>query len=151
MSWHPHARAAELKARSDLTGVIRMHGEIPWDLRRRGLKDAQRHDARVREAIRKNLRHLIVEETIISSQGDRKVRVPVRYLDHYRFRYAQARRRGASGKGPGSPGDMIARRGQGQGGGAEAGRSARRRCLRGRGGSRRADPDRCWRTLTCHA
>ena len=62
--------------------------DIPWDLRRRGLKDAQRHDARVREAIRKNLKRLIVEEAIISSQGDRKVRVPVRYLDHYRFRYA---------------------------------------------------------------
>ena len=61
-----------------------VRGEIPWDLRRRGPKDAQRHEARVREAIRKNLRHLIVEETIISSRGDRKVRAPVRYLDQYR-------------------------------------------------------------------
>ncbi|MFS8571467.1 MAG: DUF444 family protein [Clostridia bacterium] len=93
-----------------------VRGEIPWDLRRRGPKDAQRHEARVREAIRKNLRHLIVEETIISSRGDRKVRVPVRYLDQYRFRYGRQVTEGA-GHGPGEPGDIIARRGgQGSGG-----------------------------------
>ena len=124
MSWGraPYARSGRGSSRPGptLRGVIRMHGEIPWDLRRRGLKDAQRHDARVREAIRKNLRHLIVEEAIISSQGDRKVRVPVRYLDHYRFRYARPGAEGV-GQGPGKPGDVVARRGQGQGGGAEAG------------------------------
>lgn len=98
-----------------------VHGEIPWDLRRRGLKDAKRHEARVREAIRQNLRHLIVEEAIISSQGNRKIRVPVRYLDQYRFRYARPETEGV-GHGPGKPGDVIAQRGQGQGGGgSEAG------------------------------
>ena len=34
----------------------------PWELRRRGLKDSLRHDQRVKEAIRKNLRELIAEE-----------------------------------------------------------------------------------------
>ena len=58
-----------------------------------------------------------MEEAIISSQGNRKVRVPVRYLDHYRFRYGPERRAEGVGHGPGEPGDVIARRGQGQEGG----------------------------------
>ncbi|MBX6378973.1 MAG: DUF444 family protein, partial [Clostridia bacterium] len=60
-----------------------MPGGTPWDLRRRGLQDARRHDERVREAVRKNLKHLIVEEAIISSDGSRKVRIPMRYLEQY--------------------------------------------------------------------
>ena len=40
------------------------------------------------------------------------MRVPVRYLDHYRFRYAGKEAEGV-GHGPGEPGDVIARRGQG--------------------------------------
>ena len=35
--------------------------ELPWELRRRGLKDSLRHDQRVKDAIRKNLRELIAE------------------------------------------------------------------------------------------
>jgi len=34
----------------------RSSSELPWELRRRGLKDSLRHDQRVKEAIRKNLR-----------------------------------------------------------------------------------------------
>lgn len=96
------------------------HG-IPWDLRRRGLKDARRHDARVQEAIRKNLRHLIVEESIISSRGNKKIRVPVRYLDHYHFRHERDGQPEGVGQGEGQPGDVIARRANNQGHGNEAG------------------------------
>jgi len=52
----------------------------PWELRRRGLKDSLRHDQRVKEAIRKNLRELISEEAIITSDGQKTVRIPIRYL-----------------------------------------------------------------------
>ena len=38
--------------------------ELPWELRRRGLKDSLRHDQRVKEAIRKNLRELIAERRL---------------------------------------------------------------------------------------
>jgi len=50
----------------------------PWELRRRGLKDSLRHDQRVKEAIRKNLRELIAEEAVITSDGQKLVRIPLR-------------------------------------------------------------------------
>ena len=57
----------------------------PWELRGRGMKDSLRHDQRVKEAIRKNLRELITEETIITSDGHKTVKIPLRYLEQYRF------------------------------------------------------------------
>ncbi len=60
--------------------------ELPWDLRRRALKDSIRHDKRVKEAIRKNLKELIAEENIITSDGKKLVKLPLRYLDQYHSR-----------------------------------------------------------------
>lgn len=85
----------------------------PWELRRRGLKDSLRHDARVKEAIRKNLRELISEEAIITSDGQRTVRIPLRYLDQYRFKYGTPQ--DGVGQGTGKPGDVLGRRSDGNG------------------------------------
>src|SRR5438067_779833 len=79
----------------------------PWELRRRGLKDSLRHDQRVKEAIRKNLRELIAEEAIITSDGQKRVRIPLRYLEQYRFKYGQPQE--GVGHGPGKPGDLLGR------------------------------------------
>src|SRR5262252_2796802 len=88
--------------------------ELPWELRRRGLKDSLRHDQRVKDAIRKNLRELIAEEAIITSDGSRRVRIPLRYLEQYRFKYGQPEQ--GVGQGPGQPGDLLGHRGDdGQG------------------------------------
>jgi sporulation protein YhbH len=81
---------------------------LPWELRRRGLKDSLRHDQRVKEAIRKNLRELIAEEAIITSDGNKRVRIPLRYLDQYRFKYGQPQP--GVGQGAGEPGDVIGQR-----------------------------------------
>ncbi|MBI5649834.1 MAG: DUF444 family protein [Chloroflexi bacterium] len=81
---------------------------IPWDLRRRGLKDSIRHDKRVREAIKQNLRELIAEETIITSDGKKLVKIPVRYLDQYRFIFDRGTRGRGVGQGQGDVGDIIA-------------------------------------------
>jgi uncharacterized protein len=81
--------------------------DIPWDLRRRGLRDSIRHDKRVKEAIRKNLKELIAEETIITSDGQKLVKIPLRYLDQYRFRFGQLGR--GAGQGKGQVGEVIAR------------------------------------------
>ncbi|MDE3074499.1 MAG: DUF444 family protein, partial [Chloroflexota bacterium] len=81
---------------------------IPWDLRRRGLKDSIRHDKRIKEAIKQNLKELIAEETIITSDGHKKVKIPIRYLDQYRFRYGDNRKGQGVGQGPGQVGDVIA-------------------------------------------
>lgn len=80
----------------------------PWELRRRGLQDSLRHDQRVKEAIRKNLRELIAEEAIITADGHRRVRIPLRYLEQYRFKYGQPQQ--SVGQGPGKPGDLLGRR-----------------------------------------
>jgi len=45
-------------------GYRRSSSELPWELRRRGLKDSLRHDQRVKEAIRKNLRELVSTGTV---------------------------------------------------------------------------------------
>jgi len=84
--------------------------EIPWDLRRRALKDSIRHDKRVKEAIRKNLKELIAEENIITSDGRKLVKIPLRYLDQYRFRFGQMGK--GAGQGKGNVGDVIARDGE---------------------------------------
>jgi len=87
----------------------RSRGALPWELRRRGLKDSLRHDQRVKDAIRKNLRELIAEEAIITSDGTKRVRIPLRYLDQYRFKYGQPQQ--GVGQGPGQPGDVVGQRG----------------------------------------
>jgi sporulation protein YhbH len=89
--------------------------EIPWDLRRRALKDSIRHDKRVKDAIRKNLKELIAEENIITSDGRKLVKIPLRYLDQYRFRFG--RMASGAGQGQGNVGDVLARdreRGEGR-------------------------------------
>jgi len=82
---------------------------LPWELRRRGLKDSLRHDQRVKEAIRKNLRELIAEEAIITSDGTKRAKIPLRYLDQYRFKYGQPPQ--GVGQGEGQPGDVLGQRG----------------------------------------
>jgi sporulation protein YhbH len=84
--------------------------EIPWDLRRRALRDSIRHDKRVKEAIRKNLKELIAEENIITSDGKKLVKIPLQYLDQYRFRFGQLGI--GTGHGQGNVGDVIARDGE---------------------------------------
>lgn len=93
-------------------------GSLPWELRRRGLKDSLRHDHRVKEAIKQNLRDLISEEAIITSDGRKKVKIPLRYLDQYRFKYGNPQK--GVGQGKGEIGDVIGHQG-GQGDGSQSG------------------------------
>ncbi len=79
-----------------------------WDLRGRGRQDSKRHDELVKEAMRKNLRELIAEESIITSDGNKRVKIPLRYLEQYRFKYGQPQQ--GVGQGPGQPGDVLGRR-----------------------------------------
>ncbi|WP_199616430.1 sporulation protein YhbH [Paenibacillus alkalitolerans] len=58
-----------------------------WSLHRKGELDQQRHTRKVKEAIKRNLPDLVSEETIITSQGDRIVKVPIRSMDEPKFRY----------------------------------------------------------------
>jgi len=80
-----------------------------WDLRQPGRRDSTRHRERVRRAIRDNLRDLISEESIISSHGGKKIKVPMKYLDLWRFKYGKNKGQKGVGHGDGDPGDIIAR------------------------------------------
>lgn len=79
-----------------------------WSLNRKGLKDAYRHKQKVLEAIRGNLQHILAEEAIITSEGDRIVKVPVRSIKEYHFRFGDFRAVG-SGTGETKAGDVLGR------------------------------------------
>lgn len=96
-----------------------------WSLHRQGQMDQERHAEKVREAIKKNLGDIISSESIITSDGRRLVKVPIRSLNEYRFRYSWEKQpRAGQGDGNTQPGDVIARDGnpqEGPGKGAGAG------------------------------
>jgi sporulation protein YhbH len=96
-----------------------------WSLQRKGIIDQERHKERVKEAIRKNLGSIVSNEAIILSDGKRTVKVPIRALDEYKFRF-DYRKKKHVGQGDGKTrvGDVIGKEskpGQGMGGGGQAG------------------------------
>jgi sporulation protein YhbH len=97
-----------------------------WSLQRKGIIDQDRHKERVRDAIRKNLGSIVSDEAIILSDGKRTVKVPIRSLDEYKFRFDHRKKKHVGqGDGKTRVGDVLAREGQqgkGQGaGGGQAG------------------------------
>lgn len=58
-----------------------------WSLHRKGYLDQERHQAKIKETIKSNITDLITEESIIMSHGKNIVKVPIRSIDEYRFRY----------------------------------------------------------------
>ena len=64
-----------------------------WSLHRKGQIDQQRHKEKIREAIKKNLSDIVSEEGLILSDGKKTVRVPIRSLDEYRFRFDPGKQR----------------------------------------------------------
>jgi len=97
-----------------------------WSLHRKGQLDQERHKEKVKEAIKNNLADLVSEEAIIMSDGKDKIKVPIRSIEQYRFRfnYDQQEHVG-QGKGTPKPGDVLAQDGaqNGAGAGGEAGDS----------------------------
>lgn len=90
-----------------------------WDLSEKGKKDAERHQKKIDETIRKNVRGVISEESIITRKKGKKVRIPVKGLKDYKFIHGKNEGDGGAGagQGDGKDGDIIARKpkpGQGQ-------------------------------------
>jgi sporulation protein YhbH len=96
-----------------------------WSLQRKGIIDQERHKERVREAIKRNLGSIVSNEAIILSDGRRTVKVPMRALDEYKFRFNHNKQKQVGqGDGKTRVGDVIARedqQGQGPGKGDQAG------------------------------
>src|SRR5687768_5413628 len=96
-----------------------------WSLHRKGPIDQARHNAKVKEAIRENLADIIAEESIITSDGKKLVKVPIRSLDLPRFRFDPRKQRHAgTGEGDTKVGDVLAQDGGGQGKGPGKGKQA---------------------------
>jgi uncharacterized sporulation protein YeaH/YhbH (DUF444 family) len=72
-----------------------------YDLFSRGARDWLRHNDKVREAVRRKLPQLISQTDVLSRSGGNTVRVPVRFLEHFRFRLRQEGESDGVGQGPG--------------------------------------------------
>lgn len=84
-----------------------------WSLQRKGQIDQERHKERVRDAIKKNLGSIVSNESIILSDGKRRVKVPIRSLDEYKFRFDYRKKKHVgTGDGKTQVGDVIGREGQ---------------------------------------
>ena len=82
-------------------------GPFRWyDLFSRGARDWLRHSEKVRDAVRQRLPEIISDAEILGG-GHRTVRVPVKLLEHYRFRLRTPESQTAAGQGRASPGDVI--------------------------------------------
>lgn len=98
-----------------------------WTLHRKGEQDQQRHNEKVKEAIKNNLSDIISEESVIMSDGKKITKLPIRTLDEYRFRFNYTKQKhGGQGEGGSQPGDVIGTEqgdvnGQGPGAGDEPG------------------------------
>jgi len=79
-----------------------------WKLKRRGKRDSERHKELVERAIRKNGKDIITEYNIIKSDGDKKIKIPIKFLDKYRLKYGKLNNQKQAGQGiSGKPGDKF--------------------------------------------
>jgi hypothetical protein len=82
-------------------------GPFRWyDLFSRGARDWLRHSEKVREAVRQRLPEIISNAEVLGG-GHRTVRVPMKLLEHYRFRLRTPESHTAAGQGRASPGDVL--------------------------------------------
>lgn len=78
----------------------------------RGKADARRHRQKQKDAIRKQLPHIIAEESIITGKRDRIIKIPVKNLQIPEFKHRRSGKGkvGGLGQGAGGKGDVIGRR-----------------------------------------
>jgi uncharacterized sporulation protein YeaH/YhbH (DUF444 family) len=77
-----------------------------YELFSRGSRDWLRHSEKIREAVRDHLPQIVAGSDIIND-GARTVRVPVRMLEHYRFRLRSETEPQGVGQGAAKPGDLL--------------------------------------------
>ena len=79
-----------------------------WSLHRKAPADQARHNEKVKEAIKSNLADIVAEEAIITSDGNKVVKVPIRSLELPHFRYDTNRKDHlGQGNGDSQVGDVI--------------------------------------------
>ncbi|HEY8908946.1 MAG TPA: sporulation protein YhbH [Desulfosporosinus sp.] len=92
-----------------------------WSLHRKGYLDQTRHREKVEEVIKQQLGDLIVDESIILSDGKKSTKIPMRSLEEFRFRY-DFNKKNHTGQGTKKmmPGEILGRE-NGKGKGATKG------------------------------
>lgn len=100
-------------------------GDI-WKLRQRGKQDSERHKELLKKAIKENGKHIISEYNIVTSDGSKKVKIPVKVLEPYKIRFGGSNKSSGAGQGiDGKPGQKYRissgkpQKGQGDGGSEE--------------------------------
>ena len=81
-----------------------------YDLFSRGARDWLRHNNKVRDSVMDHLPEIIAGPDVISRPENRTVHVPVKFLEHYRFRLDDAEEREGVGQGKQGqvkPGDIL--------------------------------------------
>ncbi|MEW8624723.1 MAG: DUF444 family protein [Candidatus Thiodiazotropha sp.] len=87
-----------------------------YELFSRGSRDWLRHNDKVRAAVRERLADLATEPGVLTGNADKRVQVPVRFLEHYRFRLLDPAAEYGAGQGEGEPGDELRPARPGEGG-----------------------------------
>jgi uncharacterized sporulation protein YeaH/YhbH (DUF444 family) len=86
----------------------RISAEVSWyELFSRGARDWLRHNQKIREAVRDHVRKFITESDVITGAPGRTVMVPIRLLEHARFRLRDADSMYGVGQGEGEPGEVL--------------------------------------------
>lgn len=87
---------------------IRIAAEVGWyDLFSRGARDWLRHNEKIREAVENALPNLIAGPDILTGSSSNTVGVPVRLLEHARFRLSDPDTETGAGQGAGEVGQVL--------------------------------------------
>lgn len=78
-----------------------------YELFSRGTRDWLRHNEKVRQAVRDHLPEMVAGSDVLSDARDRTVKVPVRFMEHYRFRLRDQDEQQGAGQGDAKPGDVL--------------------------------------------
>jgi uncharacterized protein len=91
-----------------MTSRIRFSAQTPWyELFSRGARDWLRHNQKVRDAVKDQLADLLAGGDFITQPDQRTVQVPVRLLEHARFRLADPQKQSGAGQGGAQAGDTL--------------------------------------------
>lgn len=79
-----------------------------WKLRQRGKQDSERHKELLKKAIKEKGKHIISEYNIVTSDGSKKVKIPIRVLEPYKLKWGPSNKSSGTGQGlDGKPGQKY--------------------------------------------
>lgn len=69
-----------------------------WQLRKRAARDAERHKQKIQKAIKENLKNIIVNEDIITTDSaGKKIKIPIKQLEQWYFKHGSNKKNHGAG------------------------------------------------------